>query len=356
MELVRIQRRTVIYRNLLDSDIYYGKLLIIMQLTDEQLRGLANAGQLYETWKGVMSALSKLPGGMYWRVINSKEYLYQYASGEVKQQTKYVAPKTPESEEKFRNFQEEKQDLEHRRAGIEGRIGEFTPVWRALRLPAIDTTAGSILRAIDQTGELADKVLVIGTYALKAYEVEAAATFATGMDATDDLDFTLFADNATLDPDLPRRLLLKLKQVDSSFVVSPDSSKTVVNNKGYLVDLLTNKNIAGVTAGVIPWKPECLEGQEWLALGTQVRTVLIDFQGWPVPIHTPDPRFFALHKLWLGNRRGRPAKKAAKDKRQGLALLETIKNHMPHFPMDENFMRSLPDQLREQMPGQSAAS
>jgi len=327
-----------------------------MQLTDEQLRGLANAGQLYETWKGVMSALSKLPGGMYWRVINSKEYLYQYAAGAVKQQTKYVAPKTPESEERFRNFQGEKQDLQNRRAGIEGRIGEFTPVWRALRLPAIDTTAGSILRAIDQTGELADKVLVIGTYALKAYEVEAAATFATGMDATDDLDFTLFADNATLDPDLPRRLLLTLKQVDSSFVVSPASSKTVVNNKGYLVDLLTNKNIAGVTAGVMPWKPECLEGQEWLALGTQVKTVLIDFQGWPVPIHTPDPRFFALHKLWLGNRRGRPAKKAAKDKRQGLALLETIKNHMPHFPMDENFMRLLPDQLREQMPRQSAAS
>lgn len=322
-----------------------------MRLTDEQLRGLSNAGQLYETWKGVMSALAKLPGGMYWRVINSKEYLYQYAPGAVKQETKYVARKTPESEEKFRNFQEEKKDLEHRRAGIEARIGEFTPVWRALRLPAIDTTAGSILRAIDQTGELADKVLVIGTYALKAYEVEAAATFATGMDATDDLDFTLFVDNATLDSDLPRRLLLTLKQVDSSFLVSPSPSKTVANKNGYLVDLLTNKNIAGVTAGAIPWKPECLEGQEWLVLGTQVKTVLIDFQGWPVPIHTPDPRFFALHKLWLGNRSGRGAKKAVKDTRQGLALLDTIKNHMPHFPMDETFMRSLPDQLREQMPG-----
>jgi len=320
-----------------------------MELSDEQLRGLANAGQLYETWKDVLTGLSTLPGGMYWRVIHSKEYPYQYTTGAGKQQTKYVAPKTSESEEKFRDFQEQKQALEERRIGVEARLKEFAPVWRALRLPAIDTTAANILRGVDQAGDIADGILVIGTYALKAYEVEAASAFAVRMDATEDLDFTLFVDPSSPDPDLPRRLFLTLKHVDSSFIVAASSSKTVVNKNGYLVDLLTNKNVANAMASALPWKPESLEGQEWLVLGTPVNNILIDFQGWPVAIRAPDPRFFALHKLWLSKRKGRSAAKAAKDQRQGFALLESIKERMPHFPMDDAFIRSLPDQLREQI-------
>ena len=38
-----------------------------MRLNDEQLRGLVNAGQFYETWKDVMVQLANLPGGMYWQ-------------------------------------------------------------------------------------------------------------------------------------------------------------------------------------------------------------------------------------------------------------------------------------------------
>ena len=320
-----------------------------MVLSDEQLRGLANAAQLYEIWKDVLEGLSKLPGGMYWRVINSKEYLYQYATGAGKQQTRYVAPKTPEAEERFRDFQEQKRALEERRTGVEARLKEFAPVWRALRLPAIDTTAARILRALDQAGDIADRVLVIGTYALKAYEVEAASPFAVGMDATEDLDFTLFVDPVSPDPDLPRRLLLTLKQVDPSFIVATSSSKTVVNKNGYLVDLLMNKNVANAMGSATPWKPESFAGQEWLVLGTPVKGVLIDYQGWPVAIRAPDPRFFALHKLWLSKRKGRSAAKAEKDQRQGLALLETIKERMPQFRLDEAFMRSLPEELREQI-------
>jgi hypothetical protein len=317
-----------------------------MRLSDEQLRSLVNAGQLYDAWKDVVVPLSEMPGGMYWRVIHSKEYLYQYISAGGIQQTKYVGPKTPEIEETYRNFKRTKQDLEERRQGIEARFKELAPVWRALRLPAIDTTAGDILRAFDQMNFIGKGVLVIGTYALKAYEVEASTIFSAGMDATEDLDFTLNVDQNTADPDLPRRLLLTLKQVDSSFIVAASSQKTVVNKNGYRVDLLTNNMAAEIMASARPWKPEALEGQEWLLLGNPVKIVLIDFQGWPVALHAPDPRYFALHKLWLSKRRDRPRAKAAKDKNQGEALLNTIREYMPHYAIDEPFIHGLPESLR----------
>ncbi|MBI3370851.1 MAG: hypothetical protein HY017_03705 [Betaproteobacteria bacterium] len=320
-------------------------------MSDEKLRGLVNAGQLYETWKDVMVQLANVPGGMYWRVINSKEYLYKYATDPAGfQQTKSLGPRTSQTEDAYRDFKKKKKTLEDRRAGVEARIKELAPAWRALRLPAIDRSAGRILRALDQANLVGTSVLVIGTYALKAYEVESASSFSAGMDATEDLDFTLCLNDGSIDPDVPRRLLLTLKQVDPSFIVSTNSAKTLVNKDGYKIDLLTNNSVAPHYSTALPWKPEALEGQEWLLLGKPVNAVLIDFEGWPVQIAVPDPRYFALHKLWLSKRKGRPAAKRVKDERQGKALMEAIKKHMDHYALDDEFVAKLPAALRDQLP------
>jgi hypothetical protein len=319
-----------------------------MQLSDEQLRALANAGQLYETWKGLSARLSRLPGGMYWRVIRSREYLYQYATAPAgPQQTKSLGPRNPETQSRYEQFRQTKKDLEERRASIEERFAELAPAWRALRLPAVDRTAGRVLRALDVAGFVGESVLVVGTYALKAYEVEGAAAFSTGMDATEDLDFTLAMDERTADADLPRRLLLTLKQVDSTFIVNVASGRTAVNKKGYRIDLLGNRAAAEKLSAARPWKPEVLEGQEWLLLGRPVHAVLIDFGGWPVALAAPDPRYFALQKLWLSRRPDRSAVKRAKDERQGEALLRAIRERMPHYPLDAQFSAQLPERLRE---------
>lgn len=326
-----------------------------MRLSDEQLRGLVNAGQLYETWKDVMVQLSSLPGGMYWRVINSKEYLYQYVKGPAGlQQTKSLGPRSSQAEEVYRDFKETKKPLEERRAAVEARIKELAPAWRALRLPAIDRSAGRILRTLDQANLVGNSVLVIGTYALKAYEVESASNFSAGMDATEDLDFTLCLNEGVIDPDIPRRLLLALKQADSTFIVSTNSAKTLVNKDGYKIDLLMNNAVALQYSAARPWKPEALEGQEWLLLGKPVSAVLIDFDGWPVHIAAPDPRYFALHKLWLSKRRGRPAAKRVKDERQGKALLEAIKQYMDHYAFNDEFAATLPAALRDEFPAAKA--
>lgn len=321
-----------------------------MKLSDEQLRALANAAQLYEVWRDLQVQLSQLPGGMYWRVINSKEYLYQYATTPARtQHTKSLGPKTPAAEQAYEEFKKTKQDLEERLAGVEKRIKEFSPAWRALHLPAIDRTAGGILRGLDQVDLIGKSILVVGTYALKAYEVEAAANFSAGMDATEDLDVTLFVDDGrTAEADLPRRLLLTIKQVDPSFIVNTASPKTLINKRGYKIDLLANKLVEDKLSSARPWKPEVLDGQEWLVMGTPISAVAIDFEGWPVKIAAPDPRYFALHKIWLSNRAGRPAIKRTKDRRQGEALLKTVSEHMPHYPLDEEFVATLPRPLENE--------
>ena len=318
-----------------------------MAFNTEQRRQLQNLLQFYESWKEVSRSLAQLPGGMYWRVINSKEYLYRYVTNSGIKQSTSIGPKSPETEAIAEDFQQAKKDLQERLEAIEGRIKTLAPIMRVLNLPAIDETAGKILRALDQVDYLGINILLIGTYAMTAYEMTAEIRFAEGFDATEDLDFTIIADLASpSDSDLPRRLLLTLKEVDKSFLVSHSSPKTVVNKGGYRVDLLISNDLAPAMQRAMPWKPQALEGQEWLALGTPVKQLLVDFTGWPVLVTAPDPRYFALHKLWLGKRPQRIRQgKAPKDVAQGKRLLRAIQEFMPHYPIDGEFIQSLPNSL-----------
>jgi hypothetical protein len=320
-----------------------------MKFSSEQRRQLQNLLQFYETWKEVSRSLAQLPGGMYWRVINSKEYLYKYVTSSGIKQSTSIGPKTPQTEAIAGDFHQAKKDLQERLAAIEGRIEMLAPIMRVLNLPAIDEMAGKILRALDQADYLGKNILVIGTYAMTAYEMTAETRFAEGFDATEDLDFTIVVDPAGPgDSDFPRRLLLTLKEVDKSFLVSQSSSMTAVNRRGYRVDLLISKHLAPAMQRAMPWKPEALEGQEWLALGTPARQLLVDFNGWPVLVAAPDPRYFALHKLWLSKRPKRIREgKAPKDAAQGKMLLKAIQEFMPHYPIDEELIQSLPNALRQ---------
>ena len=64
-------------------------------------------------------------------------------------------------------------------------------------------------------------------------------------------------------------------------------------------------------------------------------------------IVAPDPRYFALQKLWLGRQPKRNALKRPKDLKQGVALLNAIKHAMPQFALDKAFEQSLPKELKE---------
>lgn len=62
-------------------------------------------------------------------------------------------------------------------------------------------------------------------------------------------------------------------------------------------------------------------------------------------IVAPDPRWFALHKLWVSDQEKRNALKRPKDQKQGLRLLDSIALYMPHYPLDAAFIATLPPEL-----------
>src|SRR3546814_6159420 len=67
----------------------------------------------------------------------------------------------------------------------------------------------------------------------------------------------------------------------------------------------------------------------------------------PARIVAPDPRWFALHKLWMSEQAKRNPLKRPKDRKQGLALLDAVVEAMPHYPLDEAFEAAIQPDLQE---------
>ena len=100
-------------------------------------------------------------------------------------------------------------------------------MYRSLRLPRISSAAADLLREFDRHGLLGSGLMVVGTNAMAAYEIEAGLRFATasGVDGTLDFDMTWVAAEArqtTLAAvgAAPRTLLDVMKRVDSTYTVT----------------------------------------------------------------------------------------------------------------------------------------
>ena len=92
-------------------------------------------------------------------------------------------------------------------------------------------------------------------------------------------------------------------------------------------------------------RPIPLPEQEWLLLGMPVDQVVPCRDGSATRIVVPDPRWFALQKLWLANQPKRNPFKRRKDMAQGKAVLDAVAEAMPHYPLDAAFEAAIPGEL-----------
>jgi hypothetical protein len=185
-------------------------------------------------------------------------------------------------------------------------------------------------------------VLVVGTTAMPVYALEAGGSLADAPDETQDFDLA-WRSLQPADGDTP--VWSALKAVDATYTVNTDLGFQALNAGGYAVDLLVAPSRAGGVMRRDRPRPIALDTQEWLLPGRTVDHVVVARDGSPARIVAPDPRWFALHKLWLSAQDSRNPLKRDKDSRQGTALLNAIDEAMPHYRLDTAFQAELPDEL-----------
>lgn len=311
-----------------------------MPFSDEQLRVSANLGQHYDAWLEAQQALDRLPYGMHWKTVSGRDYLYQ-ALDRAGNATS-LGPRSAATEEAFATYHATKDDLKRRVEGARAKIADDSRLYRALRLPRIASEAAAILREADRRQFLGSVVMVVGTSAMPAYALEAGGRIGDAPDTTDDFDLAWIAEDSTA---IERPLWSLLRAVDPSYTVNTERPFQARNRRAYEVEVLVAPSRMPTMQGRDRPRPVPLKEQEWLLLGDQVSHVVVGQDGSPARVIAPDPRWYALQKLWLSGQGKRSALKRPKDLRQAMALLDAIAAAMPHFPLDAAFEAGLPAEL-----------
>lgn len=326
----------------------------MLPFSHEINRAASNLAQYHEAWLAAARDLKALPYGMGWKRSGGRDYLYALADRLGNGRS--LGPRSAATERRHADYQRAKEDAAAREKAAWSQLRESSQILRALRAPSIFPAAAAILREAALRAMLGTDLITVGTVAMTAYQYEAAHYLATGLDATADFDLA-WAGRRSLELALPQRsvpapgsVLALLKAVDDTYTVNTERPFQARNRNAFEIELLIAPSVAATLPRGEPLRPHPLPEQEWLLQGKLVQQVVPASDGTAALLAVPDPRWYALHKLWLADKPGRSALKAPKDRKQGEALLQAIPLAMPRFPLDEAFLAALPDELRRYSP------
>ena len=315
-------------------------------------RVAANLEAAYDQWIEARQQLAKTPVSMYWQTKANGDYLAIKQSSSDCGTT--VGPRNTATEARLAEFTQQKSELKKRIADAEKSIGDRAAQYRALRLPSIPDRQAEILRALDVAELLRNDLMVVGTNAFIAYSLLCNARFPTGVEETEDFDLAWCRDSGVslnrkaAAPVERNSLMAVLQGVDSTFRLNPKKPYQAVNSNNYEVELLMAPSLAPLPKSEVFEPMVSLIEQEWLLKGRALSVVVATLRQRACPLYVPDPRWMALHKLWLSAKPERNALKKPKDLRQGNLLLSACRYFLADtHPLDIDFVLELPTELRD---------
>jgi hypothetical protein len=321
---------------------------LVEPFSEEQSRTLINLEQRYQVWMEAEQALHRMPYNLVLKEVKQRAYLYEIIDR--KGNGRSLGPWSPEHEARLEAYRMEKAAAKLRRDRSRDVLAETCRIYRALRLPLLSSEAGELLREIDRRRLLGSHLIVVGTNAMPAYAIEASGFIRDVPDETQDFDMAWAA--SELEEGQP--IWDMLKAVDPTYTVNTEKTFQARNAEAYEVEVLVAPSRIDTIFRTDKPVPVALPEQEWLLNGRYVDHVVVCRDGSPARIVAPDPRWFALHKLWMAGQAKRNPLKRPKDRKQAIALLDAVSLTMPQYPVDDPFRISLPGDLVDLFAGWAA--
>ena len=296
------------------------------EFSAESQRVRANLEQTFAAWVDARRALDALPVSMYWSNKEGADYLCIKKTSQDNGSS--VGRRNPQLEAQYQSHTETKARLKERIRALDAQLTERAGLYRRLRLPSIPDRQAEILRKLDIEGLLGTDLMVVGTNAFIAYELACSARFPTGNEETEDFDMAWCRGTKasllghTANAIGGKSLFAVLKSLDSTYRINPRKPYQAVDQTGCEIELLAAPGTHPFPK-FEPFEPMAtLIEQEWLLQGMPLRVVVDTVRGRACLLYVPDPRWMALHKLWLAKKPERNPAKKPKDQRQGEVLLD----------------------------------
>jgi len=306
------------------------------EFQENQQRTLNQAVAAYQAYLEAQEAGRPLKGGMHWKKIKGREYLYKYRDRYGHGQS--LGPRSPHTERLWAEFGRQRREMTALLGARRQQLAEAARFCRAALIHRVPEPVVRILRRLAPGDLTSAPLLVIDTHALHALEFAAGVFIGTPPDSP---LFSGAAQGLTLAAAamaLPDTFLRLLRRADRSYSYEnlPGDGLAAVNQQGFRVrllrpptarspDRLMVRDAPGVTAPAASGDLAALMG------APKFSQVVIGRRGDPVTMVVPDPRALARHKLWLSQQEDREPFKQTRDRCQASALAELILRYLPQY-------------------------
>jgi len=324
------------------------------ELSSDQLRTVVDTQQLFEAWAEVLERAQSFRGGMHWKTAAGKQYLFR-SRGRLGY-GKSLGPRSPETERIFEHFGRNKVEAEEREARLRVRLTEQARYCKAARVARVPRLTAALARELWRAG-LESAVMMVGTNALYAYEAACGVQIlSAGRLETQDLDLLLDSRRSLelIVSEIRREGLIGiLRKIDKSFTVMGKQNFRAMNARGFMVDLIRpmpkppRRKQPDTVGDDADLKAADIQHLDWYLSAPKFRQIVIGEDGFPARMTVPDPRVFALHKLWLSKQSGRDPLKKPKDREQAFLVAKLVARYLPQVQFSKPELRMVPREVAQ---------
>lgn len=298
--------------------------------SDEQRKTYINAELVYRSYIAKKKRYDKsFRYRMGWQKVKDKQYLFRECLDTKKR--KSLGAKSSETEAIYDSFHAQKAELKESIKETKTLLERQEKINKFTKISRVPNVLINLFRRLNELG-LDDKVVVIGTNSLYAYEAYSGVFIENQHLATFDIDILNKRDKkvsiAFKEKILNRTLKGILLEVDSTFEQSDEAFYRFVNKDEVVVELLTPMRIGSGNETFGGVREIILDGIKWIESSKLHKQLLIGDNGKCAFITTINPLEYAVYKKWLSTQTYREPMKRDRDMKQSYLVTKLIRDYM----------------------------
>lgn len=309
-----------------------------VEYSDDQRKTYINSEMQYKSYLEKQVRFNKsFRFRMGWNKSQGKEYLFKECLDTKKRVS--LGRKDEKTLTTYELFKKQKKELKASLKQSKELLLKNEKINKFTKISRVPNVLVNLFRRINELG-LDDKVIIIGTNSLYAYEAYCGVFIEEEHLATFDIDVFNKRDKKisfALKEKLPQKTLKGiLLDVDKSFKKSKEVSYRFVNDDDIVVEIITpiykKEMQSDDFSGVMNLE---IDGIKWLESSKLHKQMLIGQNGKCAFVTTIAPLEYAVYKKWLGEHERKDLMKKQRDIKQSYLVTKLIQDYIPTIDIKE---------------------
>jgi len=283
---------------------------------------------------------------MFWKKTGEKEYLTKKSSSQARVTS--LGVKSEETMKIYEDFIQHKQALKDELASLKEKLEKARKLNKIELLTRVPDALVNIYQKINELG-LDDKMILIGTNALYAYEAYCGVFVEDEQLATEDIDLLNKQGkelSVIFNEVLPEGKLSELlKLIDKSFEQDTKVPYRFRNKEGVLLEVISPMQEKKAFASQQKYThfddilALDMEGMQWLENSRIFKSMVVGLSGKCALLSTIHPLEFSVYKSWLSKQADRNIHKKNRDYQQSQLVTQLMQEYMVNINIIEELKK-----------------